>query len=74
MKAESLISKTRPLMSCGIAGEKTLDVVAINGPPPVETELAADGLQPPEVTETYAPNFTTSSPAARCVSRRLFSL
>jgi hypothetical protein len=44
-------------------GEKALDVVTIDGPPPVQTELAAYRLQPPEVTETYAPHPRTSSPS-----------
>src|SRR5215210_4081408 len=35
-----------------LAGEKILDVVAINRPPPIQTELAADRSQPPEIPET----------------------
>src|SRR5215218_8525388 len=38
-----------------ITGDKALDIVAIYWPPAVKPELAADRLQPPQVTETYVP-------------------
>src|ERR671921_561429 len=48
-----------------IAGQKPLDVVAIDGPAPVQPELATDGLHPPEISETQAPNRRTTSLPAR---------
>src|SRR5215211_823622 len=47
-----------------MAGEKSFDVVAINGPSSVQAELAADGIQPPKVAEVYLLNLHPASTSA----------